>query len=191
MPSTPSFVVRAAGVADAAAIASVHVAAWRETYAGLLPDAMLARLSVPLRSAMWERTLRNPADADETVAIVAERGGEVVGFSSCGRQRTADLRAAGYDGEFSALYVLSSAQRLGIGTALMRATAAHLSAGGYSGGALWVLRDNANACRFYERLGGVGVGERTDTRGLLTLPERAFGWPKLTSLLDRPTPGGW
>ena len=38
--------IRVAEVADAAAIAAVHVEAWRETYVGIVPVQVLAGLSV-------------------------------------------------------------------------------------------------------------------------------------------------
>ena len=38
--------IRVAGVGDAAAIAAVHVEAWRETYVGIVPAQVLAGLSV-------------------------------------------------------------------------------------------------------------------------------------------------
>ena len=38
-------VIRPALLTDAPAIGRVHCLAWRETYTGLLPDAMMARLS--------------------------------------------------------------------------------------------------------------------------------------------------
>jgi len=43
--------VRRARPADAAAIGAVHVAAWRSTYPGILPDQYLSRLSVPRQAA--------------------------------------------------------------------------------------------------------------------------------------------
>ena len=42
--------IRVAGVADAAAIAAVHVGAWRETYVGIVPVQVLAGLSVDRRT---------------------------------------------------------------------------------------------------------------------------------------------
>lgn len=47
--------IRAATPNDAALIAGVHVASWRETYAGLLPEAMLSDLSVSDRTGRWAR----------------------------------------------------------------------------------------------------------------------------------------
>ena len=46
--------LRKARVADAIAIGAVHVAAWRSTYPGILPDDYLARLS-PQRQATRQR----------------------------------------------------------------------------------------------------------------------------------------
>ena len=48
---------------------------------------------------------------------------------------------------------------------------------------LWVLRDNAGARRFYERLGGKLVGERADEQSGVTLVELAYGWSDLSSLV--------
>jgi hypothetical protein len=48
------------GVADAAAIAAVHVEAWRETYMGIVPVQALADLSVDRRTEICRRILTNP-----------------------------------------------------------------------------------------------------------------------------------
>jgi hypothetical protein len=45
--------IRPATLADAAAIAKVHVEAWRETYRGLVPDSVLAGLSVERGVRAW------------------------------------------------------------------------------------------------------------------------------------------
>jgi len=49
--------IRHARVEDAEAIAAVHVAAWRESYTGLVPAEMLASLSVDERADRWRRIL--------------------------------------------------------------------------------------------------------------------------------------
>ena len=113
--------IRAATTADAPALARVHVTAWRETYAGIVPDAQLAKLSIERRAAMWTRILNDPSNV--TAVLVVERDGEVIGFGACGSQRTATLEEKGYDGEVSAIYVLRSFQKQGVGAALMRSMA--------------------------------------------------------------------
>jgi hypothetical protein len=45
-----------------------------------------------------------------------------------------------------------------------------------------VLRKNKPAQAFYEKLGGVIIGEKTDKRPDATLVEHAYGWRELSSL---------
>jgi len=172
--------IRPAGLDDAPAIAAIHAAAWRETYAGLLPAAMIAALTVETRLAVWTRILGDPDSG--TAVEVAEGPAGLVGFGSCGTQRSAELAADGFDGEVSAIYVLRAAQRRGTGGALMAALATHLRQSGHRAASLWVLHDNAMARRFYERLGGVVVGERAEQREQATLVEVAYGWRDLAAL---------
>lgn len=175
--------LREASPADAAAIGALHVASWRETYAGLLPAALLAGLSVDARSVMWGRIIAEPEAFGGAAVIVAEADGALIGFGSCGGQRDAALAAAGYGGEIGAVYVLSAHQHQGTGRALIAALAQALSALGHEGASLWVLRENAPARLFYERLGGEIVGEKQEeAQPGLTLVELAYGWRDLSRL---------
>lgn len=176
--------IRCAQLEDAEAIAAVHVTVWKESYTGLVPAEMLASLSVAERADRWRRILGKPDPAIATAAFVAcESGGTVVGFSSCGLQRSADLVGAGFGGEFQAIYVLHAAQRRGMGRALMGAMARDLTNRGLQGGALWVLAGNRPAMNFYDVLGGAVAAEREDKRDEGTvLAEIAYGWASVASL---------
>ena len=70
--------IRPALLADAAAIAEVHVQAWRETYRGLMPDAVLAGLSVEKRVRAWSEMLA--AGPQAPTILVVEDAGRIVGF---------------------------------------------------------------------------------------------------------------
>lgn len=167
--------IRPAEAADAEAIGQVHVISWRETYTGILPERVLARLSVEARSRMWRTMLDRPAPA--SAAFVAEDDeGDIVGFASCGPQRTPTLDFAG---EYYALYVLQAAQRQGIGRTLMAAMSNQLSRSGLVSASLWVVSDNHRAIRFYERFGGVMVGTQEERRDGYVLSEVAYGWREL------------
>jgi hypothetical protein len=50
--------LRRARVADAIAIGAVHVAAWRSTYPGILPDTFLAKMSVSRQAAFYDAAIR-------------------------------------------------------------------------------------------------------------------------------------
>src|SRR5437773_2593793 len=75
--------VRPAEVEDAAAIAAVHVATWRTTYRGLLPDDFLDSLD---ESGYEERCRRILVEPSSRVYVAAD-GPQVVGFASGGRER--------------------------------------------------------------------------------------------------------
>jgi len=47
---------------------------------------------------------------------------------------------------------------------------------------VWVLRDNAAARRFYERLGGVFVRTQPITIGSALLQEVSYGWKSLADI---------
>ena len=79
--------IRRAEAGDAAAIAAVHVAAWHEAYAGLVPARMLSAFSVARRTRRWHRILTAPDPSRESAVFVAVAPDRtIVGFGSCGRQ---------------------------------------------------------------------------------------------------------
>ncbi|MBN9082360.1 MAG: hypothetical protein BGP04_07495 [Rhizobiales bacterium 62-17] len=177
-----SSTIRVAVVANAAAIAAVHVACWRETYPGLMPEAFINQLSVEDRTKRWQAILGRPDAYNRTVVLVAECAGEVVGFSSYGDQRASELLEQGLTGEITALYLLRRVQKQGLGLALMVAMANGLIARGHRAASLWVLRENLQARGFYERLGGQVMGELEDKRDGAVLNELAYGWRDLLVL---------
>jgi ribosomal protein S18 acetylase RimI-like enzyme len=182
MTDRPVAQVRVATPDDAPALAVMHVASWHETYAGLLPDKLLSALSVESRAAAWAKIMQEPATEGSTVVYLAEHQGTIVGFASCGAQRTESLKGKGYDGEISAIYVLREFQKRKIGSRLIKTMSGDLIRRGLNAAALWVLRENLKARRYYEHLGGKVIAEREDVRDATVLVELAYGWPDLKEL---------
>jgi ribosomal protein S18 acetylase RimI-like enzyme len=173
----PGVRIRAATPADAHAIAIVHVASWRTTYAGIVPDAVLRQLSVAQRARYWQRVLANVQPPQQVfVAVDNER---VAGFAAAGRERAGDPL---YKGEILAIYLLQSHQRQGIGRRLVGAAAAHLLAEGLDTLLIWVLEANP-ARRFYAALGGHPVREQMIRIGGVDLLEIGYGWQDMRPLL--------
>jgi GNAT superfamily N-acetyltransferase len=110
--------------------------------------------------------------------IASEKPHGVIGFATCGLQRTA---LEGYRGEFYAIYLVDHAQGRGIGRRLMAAMASELIDAGMNTACVWVLRENP-ARWFYERLGGVRVAEQAVTFAGARLTEHAYGWRDLAPL---------
>lgn len=175
--------VRRATPDDDRAVARIHVEGWRETYPGIVPASVLARLDANGRRGYWRSVIadhRSPADV-----FLARLDGEDVGFGVCGREQ---LGLQGYAGEFHALYLLRVGQGRGFGTALMAAMASALVERGMAAATVWVLRDNWRARRFYEKLGGRLIAERPlDFDGTCVM-EVAYGWADVTPISRLPVP---
>lgn len=170
-------VVREARAADAAAIARVHCESWRTTYTGILPREVIEREAGRRSEDAWrERLARNvPMQA----TWLAQSGGQIVGFASCGPARHL---LEGLEAEIYALYVLQSHQRRGVGRALLAECARHFVRHGVFGFYLWALKAN-RARLFYESLGGEEIGEKHERLGLHSFAEVAYGWHELTPLV--------
>ena len=115
----------------------------------------LAAIDVAARAERWRQRLAESRPGD--VVLVAENGGSVVAFTSCGESRD----TAG-EGELYSIYALPEAWGSGAGPALMAAVLAALRAGGFETAILWVLEDNPRAQRFYEREGWARDGGRRE-----------------------------
>jgi GNAT superfamily N-acetyltransferase len=169
--------IRPARPGDAAGIAQVHVASWRTTYPGMVPDRYLLDLSVPIYTERWKSLLTDRLGVCGSFVAVEPPLG-VIGFASCGTQRTG---IEGYGGEFYALYLYDHAQGRGIGRHLMAAMAGELLCFGMNSAVVWVLRDNPSRW-FYERLGGSRLAEQAIGFAGATLIEVAYGWRNLAPL---------
>jgi len=168
--------IRVATILDAPEIARVHVASWRTTYQGLLPDDYLASLDDAGYEDRWKRALAETSIRIYVAQDESKAGAEVVGFASGGRERAGE---PGYAGELYAIYVVRDAQRRGFGRELVRAVVGGLGDLGLADMIVWVLRDNLAARGFYERLGGNFVRSQPITIGPVTLEEVSYGWRRL------------
>lgn len=152
---------------DADAIARVHVDSWRETYYGVLPDALLGEHMLAKRQDMWRGLLNSAAPQP---VFVSCQDDVIVGFAAGGAPRSET-----YDrpGELYAIYLLRAAQGAGLGRALFQAVADDLGARGLTPFVLWVFKDNP-AGAFYRHLGGRVVGEKIANFGGRDVLESAY-----------------
>lgn len=157
--------IRPAQVADAGAIAEIHVQTWRDAYRGIVPDAHLDALSRSQREEAWGKTLAEGT----THVLVAETEGRVVGWIAAGPSRDPDARPG--TGELHAIYIDSRHWRRGVGRLLWQRAEAHLRAQGFAIFTLWVLEENAGARAFYQ---GLGFGEDRSGRKAIALGGRSL-----------------
>lgn len=174
----PDFVsVRPAIERDIPGIATVHVASWKSTYRGIVPDDHLNGLSIERSNARWEHILESERQTG-WFTLVAEDPSGIVGFASAGPIRGDH---PGYAGELGGIYLLESHQRRGIGRRLVSEVAGRLRQQGMGSMLVWVLRENPSR-GFYEALGGVYVREQVIEIGGADLVEVAYGWRDTTGL---------
>lgn len=181
--------IRRARAADAWGIGTVHVAAWRSTYPGILPDRLLAKLSVPRQASHYDAAIRarvpvhvEMASGNDLPTLSAPR---VIGFTTGGPVRSPFGGRMLAEAEVETLYVLDDWRDRGLGRRLMRAAATDLSGQGYGSLLVWVLRDNP-ARWFYQHLGGKPAAERTVLVGGRRVPQTAFVWDPIAPLLGGP-----
>ncbi len=173
--------IRPAHIADADAIAKVHVDVWRTTYPGIVPDDYLAGLSYEKCSGVWQSVL-SEAEADEARSIyVAVDDGTVVGFAEGGPERSGD---PDYVGELYVIHLIEDSQRRGVGRKLVMSVASDLIRNGLRSMLVWVLEQNRPACLFYEALGGLPVREQEVSIGGEALAEVGYGWQDIGPLTE-------
>jgi ribosomal protein S18 acetylase RimI-like enzyme len=141
-------VYRSAVPGDARDIADLHARSWRETYRGFFPDAFLDGDLPGERLRVWRSRLDRPRD--NQVVLVAVADTSLIGFICA---------YGGHDPRWGSfidnVHVARDSKRAGIGSALMQQGGAWL-ASRYPGQGVFlqVLEGNADARRFYERMGG-------------------------------------
>ena len=164
------------GPDDAEDLARLHITCWRETYQGLLPDAFLNRMSVPVHTRRFRAGLLNPGPLDATLAAADRHG--IIGYAQGGPSR------AGRPGEAEVmtLYVLRAAHSRGIGRELMTSMARIMAANGATSLMLSVLRDNIPARGFYEYLGGRAEAPRREPGPGGVAYEVSYRWPDISVL---------
>lgn len=190
MRGMDEYSVRAARVEDAAEIANINVASWRNAYRGIVSDEALAALDVDELTALRRQRLM---DRERGVGaplacgfVVVDDADHVRGYVFAGAPH---LLANGeapepFESEVYAIYLAPGYERRGLGARLLAAATTHLHANGARSTIIWALERNPNR-GFYEALGGVVAYEQFVTIGGQALPEVGFGWEDLAALIAR------
>jgi GNAT superfamily N-acetyltransferase len=191
MARLDSVTIRRARRDEAAAIAAVHVAAWHESYTGLLPQRIIEqRTKIDVRTALWDARLARLARPNGAVFVAANASG-ICGFAAAapmpdelpyGRDPL-----PGFDAYLESLYSLAAVHRQGIGRRLLRHVAEALTVTGSNSMVLHVF--GANPARgFYEHLGAELIREEHMQDGEDSWLQCVYGWRTLAPLLiDRRT----
>ena len=128
--------VRVARETDAPAVGLVQAVVWREAYAAVLPEEVLATFEPQAFASVWRQSLASPPQGVYRL-LAACAGDQVVGFASIGPSQDPD--ASPETGELSALGVHPDARRVGHGSRLLNAVVDTLRGAGATRMHTWVL----------------------------------------------------
>ena len=164
--------VRAARESDAAAVARVQVACWRDGYAGIIPDAVLAELTSDEAAGRWrerwaEAIAKPPTSRHRVlVATTSESSAGprpdrvIAGFASAGPASDED-RWPATDAELYELHVAPGRTGQGHGGRLLNAVADTLADDRFTRVSAWVLEADTAMRRFLETAGWAADGARS------------------------------
>jgi ribosomal protein S18 acetylase RimI-like enzyme len=173
-------VIREAAIADCPAVAGVHVQSWRASFAGIVPQAFLDKMSVDKRARAFERDFSD-SSYRMYVAELPEPG--VIGFADFGEAREP---VNAHEGELYAIYLLSEFQRQGIGERLFNRGVEFLIESGKSSMQLLALEVSPYKS-FYEKMGGRVIGRTQVEIGGVMFDELVYGWDNLRRTLKMDT----
>jgi len=148
--------VRPARPHEAPNVAAAHVQADWETYAPIFGDKAVRR-DFAASLERWRLAL-----AADDILLVADDGGRIVGFAHA-------------SGDWlSALYLIASHHRRGLGARLLAEVCARLRARGVQEVGFQVVAANAPAIAFYEAQGARPIGRKLEVEGGETWEDIVF-----------------
>lgn len=170
--------IRRAKVTDAADIARVRITGWRQSYKGMMPDALLDKLDI---DADTKRLREAFADKEnKALRFVVEQAGKIIGMGACGKARKSEDDKRG---EVYAIYLLNEAKGQGIGRDFMREMVGVLAANGFESLQVCVLESNAPARQFYEKLGGRLAGSGVFKFDGFEMADVTYVWEDIGALV--------
>lgn len=146
--------IRSATEADAASIGAVHVASWRDAYAGILAQEFLNSGIEADRLRVWLQRLGDRPPS-QLVDVAVDSAGRVIAFVCA----YCDFDPH-WGNLIDNLHVLPEVRGKGIGERLFRSVVGQLAENNLDSRLhLWIFEANVAGLRFYKRLGGRVVGK--------------------------------
>lgn len=142
--------VRLARESDTPAVGLVQSAVWREAYADVVTEEVLAAFEPQAFAQTWRDSLQAPPEGIYRL-LVACAGEQVVGFAAIGPTQDPDAGLA--TGELLALGVHPQARRSGHGSRLLNAAVDTLRGAGAETMHCWLLGSDETTRAFFQASG--------------------------------------
>lgn len=164
--------IRKAEKKDIPFIVDIKISGWQSAYADLIDDKYLDNLN----NGRGEKIAKMEADFNSNGFIVAELDGEVVGFCRYVTDNSFSPEIKDADCELTAIYVRSDLKYFGIGAKMFRYVRNEFRKLGKTKMVLWCLKDNEPSKKFYSKMGGKIIKEKTVRIGDVNYTECCFSY---------------
>ncbi len=137
--------IRWAQLEDVRDLGFVHSVSYRAAYKGIIPEEYL-NLYTPIERERYYYNALIQGTEQIAIILVDNKAVGCLILKAC-----SDIDLQQSAGEISAIYLLPNCMGMGLGKHLLNWGINKLKELGYGIAVLWVLKDNKNAIRFYER----------------------------------------
>ena len=152
--------IRWAQLEDITALSLVYSEAYRNTYQRIIADEYLNQVTPEIRREYFYTALTQEEER-VAIALIDKKTVGCMVLKAC-----SDDDLPSHSGEITAIYLLQNYRGIGLGKTLLKWGVEKLKDCGCTTVAIWVLRENPKAIRFYEKQGFVRDGaERVISRG--------------------------
>lgn len=145
--------IRQAKLCDIESIAEIKVAGWQSVYTGIIDDEYLNSISV-------SEQIENIKKYSLENIFVAQSDNEILGFCRIYNYDKSVYEDKEIDCEIREIYVKPDIKRMGIGSELFNYTFEHLKQKGKRKLYLGCFKENYNARKFYDKMGGIPCDEK-------------------------------
>lgn len=165
-----SYEIRYNRLEDQEQMAHIKVDSWNETYKGIIDDDYLASLDYQIQT---DRYIESFDEYKYNVLVAIEKEtNKVIGYSCFSTTQNEFVPSS--DCELVSLYLAPGYTGKGIGNSLFRETIKILKGYNKRNMIIWCIKENKNAIKFYQKLGGNKITEKYAKIGSRVYPEYGF-----------------
>ena len=148
-----SYYIRLNRIEDQEGMARIKVDCWQDTYKNIIDQSYLDSLNYEIQTNKYIDSF----DEYKNMVLVAEdvNDHKIIGYSCFSTDANEYA-----DAELISLYIDKKYVRRGVGTSLLRETIKELKKYNKKTMMLWCIKENKNAIKFYEKMGGIKVFDK-------------------------------
>ena len=143
-----SYYIRLNRIEDQEGMARIKVDCWQDTYKNIIEQSYLDSLNYEIQTNKYIDSF----DEYKNMVLVAEdvNNHKIIGYACFSTDANEYA-----DAELISLYIDKNYSRRGVGTSLLRETIKELKKYNKRTMMLWCIKENKNAIKFYEKMGGI------------------------------------